>query len=117
MQLDAVDDSDAMPYLRQATQAEALRLAAPELPFGAHMSWPQYVHRLERWRVGCDLPDDWVPHRFLVADALGDVVGRTSIRHALNGFLADEGGHIGFGVPHRNTGGMATRPKSSDRAS
>ena len=43
---------------------------------------------------------------FLVAEVAGQLVGRTSIRHELNEFLAREGGHIGYGVvaEHRHRG-------------
>ena len=40
----------------------------------------------------------WVPSTFLVADVGGEVVGRTSIRHELNDYLAALGGHIGSAV-------------------
>lgn len=35
---------------------------------------------------------------FLLAEVDGEVVGRTSIRHVLNDWLAHQGGHIGYGV-------------------
>lgn len=44
------------------------------------------------------LPEDRAPATFLVAEAEGQVVGRVSIRHELNAYLADVGGHIGYGV-------------------
>jgi nicotinamidase-related amidase len=41
-----------------------------------------------------------------VAEVDGEIVGRTSIRHRLNDFLATEGGHIGYAVlaEHRRRG-------------
>ena len=39
-----------------------------------------------------------MPSTFLVADVGGEVVGRTSIRHELNDYLAALGGHIGYAV-------------------
>src|SRR5262245_15516667 len=58
----------------------------------------EYVTRLHRQAQGLDLPDGWVPHTFLVA-CFGDrIVGRLSLRHELDDFLHDYGGHIGFGV-------------------
>ena len=53
-----------------------------------------------------DLPSGHVPSTFLVADVGGQIVGRSSIRHELNEFLAREGGHIGYGVlaDHRRRG-------------
>jgi len=39
-----------------------------------------------------------VPVTFLVAEAEGQIVGRVSIRHALNAHLAEVGGHIEYGA-------------------
>jgi predicted acetyltransferase len=57
--------------------------------------WPAYLHRLQR---GVDVPAGWVPATFLIAEAEGQLVGRVSVRHELNAFLAEFGGHIGYAV-------------------
>lgn len=85
-------------------------MAAEDFTFGLDytegLSWSQYLDALEVHRRGVDLPVDRVPATFLVADVGGQIVGRSSIRHALNEFLAREGGHIGYGVGkgHRRRG-------------
>ena len=61
-------------------------------------AWPVYCRRLKSQRLGVDLPEDRVPATFLVAEAEGQIVGRASIRHALNAYLAEVGGHIGYAV-------------------
>jgi predicted acetyltransferase len=61
-------------------------------------AWPVYLGRLDRLRQGIDLAEDRVPGTFLVAEVAGQIVGRVSIRHELNAYLAREGGHIGYGV-------------------
>ena len=61
-------------------------------------AWPVYLERLESLRLGVDLPEGGVPATFLVAEVEGLVVGRVSIRHELNAYLAEVGGHIGYGV-------------------
>lgn len=68
--------------------------------------WPAYVARLERWSRGEGVPDDRVPATFLIGEADGELVGRVSIRHALTPWLAEFGGHVGFGVrpAHRRHG-------------
>jgi predicted acetyltransferase len=68
--------------------------------------WSSYVVRLHRARHGQDLPPGWVPSTFLVAEVGCELVGRTSIRHELNDYLADLGGHIGYAVrpAHRGRG-------------
>lgn len=60
--------------------------------------WPAYLARLEGLRLGVDVPKGWVPATFLVAEVDGQIVGRVSIRHHLNPYLADVAGHIGIGV-------------------
>lgn len=61
-------------------------------------SWDEYLERLDRYRRGVDLPDGYVPATFLAADVGGQVVGRVSVRHELNAWLAEIGGHVGYGV-------------------
>ncbi|MEP7035516.1 MAG: GNAT family N-acetyltransferase [Actinomycetota bacterium] len=60
--------------------------------------WSAYCERLESRRLGVNLPEGRVPGTFLVAVAEGQIVGRVSIRHTLNAYLAEVGGHIGYGV-------------------
>lgn len=68
--------------------------------------WERYLARMRDMRRGIGLRDDWVPSSFLVAIVDGELVGRVSIRHELNRWLAEYGGHIGYGVrpAHRRRG-------------
>ena len=68
--------------------------------------WRGYLERLAAHQRGLDLDDRRVPASFLVADVNGEIVGRTSIRHQLNDWLRERGGHIGYGVllAHRRRG-------------
>jgi predicted acetyltransferase len=70
------------------------------------MPWPAYLDRLRNQHRGVSLRPDRVPATFLVAETGGALVGRVSIRHELNAFLNDFGGHIGYGVrpAHRRRG-------------
>ncbi len=70
------------------------------------MSWSAYLRLLEEQRAGTKLPEGLVPATFLVADVGGEIVGRASIWHELNAFLAREGGHVGYCVlrDHRRRG-------------
>ena len=73
------------------------------------LPWPVYCERLESQRLGIDLSEGRVPATFLVAEAEGQIVGRVSIRHRLNAYLAEVGGHIGYGVrPDFRRRGYAT---------
>jgi predicted acetyltransferase len=71
--------------------------------------WGTYLKELEDHRHGRNLPVRHVPGTFLVAQVAGEIVGRASIRFRLNDFLAQRGGHIGFGVlPQHRRRGYAT---------
>jgi predicted acetyltransferase len=60
--------------------------------------WPAYVARLAEVARGENLAPDRVRATLLVAEVDGQVVGRSSIRFALNSWLENFGGHIGYGV-------------------
>ena len=74
--------------------------------FNETVNWSAYLDQLDRKRRGIDVPDGRVSSTFLVADVGGVIVGRISIRHELNDYLARFGGHIGYGVlpEHRRCG-------------
>ncbi len=68
-----------------------------------------YVRQLERCSHGIDVPAHFVPNTYFVGIVDGAVVGRISLRHLLNDFLAKVGGHIGYGViPSQRRQGYAT---------
>lgn len=72
--------------------------------------WGAYLARVERVSRGEGLAPHRVPADLWAADVDGELVGRTSIRHALNEHLALYGGHIGYGVrPAFRRRGYATR--------
>jgi predicted acetyltransferase len=71
--------------------------------------WSTYLETLRKRRRGLEMPPDRVPATFLVAEVDGALAGRVSIRHELNEFLAEVGGHIGYGVrPSYRGRGFAT---------
>jgi predicted acetyltransferase len=69
-------------------------------------AWGDYLDRLDGQRRDLDLPSDRVPATFLAAVVDDHLVGRVSVRHRLNEWLAAYGGHIGYGVvpEHRHQG-------------
>lgn len=108
-----------MPLLLRPPTAEdepALRAMHAQLAdedFDFLMSdapWPEFLARIEQLARGVDLPPDRVPADWLVAEVDGVPVGRVSIRHQLNDFLLDFGGHVGYAVAPQFRGrGYATR--------
>lgn len=95
--------------LKLEDQAEARaahgELEADEFPFlldwNPDRPWAAHLTKLENDRRGVELAHGRVPATFLAADADGVLVGRASIRHELNEFLTNEGGHIGYAVRPR----------------
>ncbi|GGO75197.1 GNAT family N-acetyltransferase [Nocardioides deserti] len=100
--------------LRTDDEAEALRAHEELLADGFELllgwsperTWADLLEQYERERLGLDLAEGRVPAVFLVAEVDGPLVGRTSIRFALNDWLAAYGGHVGYGVrpAHRRRG-------------
>ena len=73
------------------------------------MSFRRYLEVLAERERGENLPADHVPSTFLFAFAGTSIVGRVSIRHALNPYLERVGGHIGYVVvPEYRRQGYAT---------
>jgi predicted acetyltransferase len=91
-----LDDQPAAILAQEELQRDEFTFLLED--FRADEPWTDYLARLERTRRGIGLASDRVPASFLVADVDGSLVGRVSIRHELNGFLAMWGGHIGYGV-------------------
>jgi predicted acetyltransferase len=97
------EDEAAFLAAHRAMVAEGFAFA---LSWDDDSEWLEYLELLDRQHRAIDIPPDRVAATFLVADVGGTIVGRTSIRHTLNDFLANEGGHIGYGVlrAHRQRG-------------
>lgn len=93
----------------------AHRATSPEYPSFLHyyepgMSFQRYLDVLAEQERGINLPSpSHVPSTFLFAFVDKRIVGRASIRHALNPFLLRVGGHIGYVVvPEFRRRGYAT---------
>jgi predicted acetyltransferase len=65
---------------------------------GDATNFDDYIARVEQYSIGNSLPIGMVQDTFLVAEQEGEIVGRISIRHELNDFLLNFGGHIGYMV-------------------
>jgi predicted acetyltransferase len=72
-------------------------------------TWDSFIAGYEMDGTGKDLAPDRVPDTFLVSEVEGEIIGRVSIRHELNEYLRNFGGHIGFVVrPQFRNQGFAT---------
>ena len=60
--------------------------------------FPPYVARVEAFNAGGPFSEGGVPGAFLVAEDQGEIVGRLSVRYALNAYLREFGGHVGYCV-------------------
>ena len=74
------------------------------------IKFPDYVQLLKDNKQGKELKEGYVPGTSMFSFINGDVAGRVSLRHRLNDFLLNVGGHIGYGVIPRFRGqGVATQ--------
>ncbi len=79
------------------------------LGFEEALGFAEYLRRLDAVSRGEKVPAGFVPATFYVGVVDDVVVGRLSLRHELNEFLARIGGHIGYGVrPSQRARGYAT---------
>lgn len=79
----------------------AHRATSPTYPSFLHhyeegMPFGRYLEVLGEQKRGEHLPPGHVPSTFLFAFSESRIVGRLSIRHALNPFLERVAGHIGY---------------------
>lgn len=77
----------------------------------AQSNYEKYLRILEQAKMGVNIPKEHVPSTNLFAfNQAKQMIGRVSIRHELNDFLSQIGGHIGYVVApeHRNKG-IATK--------
>jgi len=92
----------------------AHRATSPEVPYFLHhydegMPFQSYLQLLAAQQQGMNLSPGQVPATFLFAFVGTRIVGRVSIRHALNDYLERVGGHIGYVVvPEFRRKGYAT---------
>ncbi|MGB8226624.1 MAG: GNAT family N-acetyltransferase [Sedimentisphaerales bacterium] len=68
------------------------------------------VGRLKDHAKGVGLPEGWVPASTYWLISRGRIVGTCNLRHRLNDFLKNLGGHIGYSVrPSERQKGYATK--------
>ena len=79
------------------------------LNYNEGMLWSEYLANLDDEHTGRNLSQGRVRATFFIAELDGELIGRASIRHSLNDFLRNFGGHIGYGVrPQFRRRGFAT---------
>jgi predicted acetyltransferase len=68
-----------------------------------------WVEMLDRYEQGLGVPDELVPSSSRWVEEAGRLVGFVALRHELNAYLLDQGGHIGYAVrPTARGRGIAT---------
>ena len=69
-------------------------------------SFAAHLQLLDDHSRGLNVPPTWVPSTMLYAFIGARIVGRVNIRHTLNDYLRQRGGHVGYSVapPYRRRG-------------
>lgn len=102
------DDEEAFLVALKEWDSSPRFIFAPS--YQPEMKFFEYVDLMNAQEAGEELPTGYVPHTSLFAFQKKEIVGRISIRHYLNDFLMNIGGHIGYGViPRFRRKGFATR--------
>lgn len=96
-------DEAAVAAAQRTMASEGLIFAFGYAP-GADFA--QWAETMNGRRLGKNLSPGWPPATFELALVDAQLVGRLSVRHALNDFLLQQGGHIGYQVlpPFRRQG-------------
>lgn len=73
------------------------------IPYALKLETENYEVYLEKtmdFHLNRNVPDNFVPASlyFLMADGSDKILGAVSIRHRLNAYLLERGGHIGYGI-------------------
>lgn len=63
-----------------------------------------HIERLRKNKLGVDLNSQFVPSTMFYGFIDGEIIGRVSVRHHLNEYLNNVGGHIGYSVAPRFRG-------------
>nr|WP_295902684.1 GNAT family N-acetyltransferase [uncultured Bdellovibrio sp.] len=66
------------------------------------MSHEEHLQILENAKDANKIPPNRVPSSMLYAFVGGEIVGRLNIRHSLNAYLLERGGHVGYAVSPRH---------------
>lgn len=87
----------------EAAVAEAQRIMAVEdyafaFDYAPGQDFSEWLERVEAERLGRSLAPGRVAATFEVALVEKRTAGRLFVRHALNDFLLQQGGHMGYGV-------------------
>ena len=98
-----LEDYDAAMDAHRAMLTEDFTLL---LGWSEGLDWSEYLRSIDENSRSTTVSVERVPASVLVAEVDGVIVGRASIRFALNDWLALRGGHIGYCVlrEHRRRG-------------
>lgn len=64
----------------------------------SHEEFRVFCHRRVGYSQGLDLPEGHVPDTWYLLFVDNKLVGLTKLRHYLNDYLLNHGGHIGYGI-------------------
>ncbi|WP_374079805.1 GNAT family N-acetyltransferase [Bdellovibrio bacteriovorus] len=102
-------DKDEQAFLRGMEDWQGQDLSWYTFEWKPGMSHAEHLLILKNAKDRNKIPANRVPSTMLYGFVDGEIVGRLSIRHELNDFLKERGGHVGYSVsPRHRQKGYAT---------
>jgi predicted acetyltransferase len=96
-----LSQDDEAAFLRGFKEWEGEDLSWYTFEFRFNDKFSDHLVRLYKNKMGIDLDPRFVPSTLLYGFLDGEIVGRVSVRHHLNEYLSNVGGHIGYAVAPR----------------
>lgn len=96
-------------YIKEWDRANESIVPYASRPLGRdYETWLEDTYKIEN-KETC--PPDLVPaHTYFLVNSIGKILGAINIRHYLNDYLFNFGGHIGYGIrPSERNKGYATQ--------
>lgn len=93
-----LNSSDESAFYQAVTDWQGHELTWLTFEWRPGMKFDDHLERLRKNKLGLELEAGRVASSMLYGFVQGEIIGRVSIRHELNQYLLERGGHIGYSI-------------------